>query len=171
MNGKMGSVAAMMVFIGMLSVFALPMVTAEDDLDIALDDNTIECNQTVWIRVVMDARYEDAPAYCNLTDPHDNVYNLGLVELDKDGLGNWSYNPDCTGGTWIVNVTVQIGYLDGGEWESVLLTFTMESQVHCLADSITDWIVLIWMIFVILIILLFLVVIMDRVNRKSDGSS
>jgi len=168
MNSKIRLAGAVMVFLGMLSVLALPMVTAEDGLpdDIALDDDTIECNQVVWVRVDMGAPYEDAPAYCNLTDPHGAVYYLGLVTLDKAGLGNWSYAPDCTGGTWIVNVTIQIGYGDGGGWESVLLTFTMQSAMQCVTSSINELMPTLLYIVMVIVLIILLLILVTKVTDK-----
>ena len=170
MNRKARLVTATMVFLGMLSVLALPVI-AEDgwemDEIVTLDDDTIECYQTVWIRIDAGPFGAGMPVYCNLTDPHGTVYYLGEQELSATtGEANYSYAPECTGGVWTVNVTAQTGFDDGGEWEFVLLTFTMQSATQCIADSVNTLAPTFLYIFVVVILIVLLLIIVAKFTDR-----
>jgi len=168
MNRKARLVTAVMVFLGMLSVLALPVVNALPGY-ITLDDDTIECYQTVWIRINFDTPGADGLlVWCNLTDSHGNVYHLGSMELNSTGAGNYSYAPDCTGGTWTVNVTYP-GYDDGGEPIYVELTFTMQSSTSCVTQSLNEWVPTFFYIFLVLVLICLLLIMVSKVTNRAGG--
>lgn len=165
MINKAKILATTMVIVGMLSVFAMPMVSATLP-DVILDDETIECGQTVWIRIWFDQAGADGIyAYCNLTDPQGSIYELGLTELNSTGGGNYSYAPSCIGGVWIVNVTYE-DFNDGGEFVSQETTFTMQSETSCITTSVNTLLPALFGIFIMMFLLVLLMLMVSKVTDR-----
>jgi hypothetical protein len=65
-----------------------------------------------------------------------------------------------------VNVTIQIGYGDGGEWESVLLTFTMQSAMQCVTSSTNELMPTFLYIVMVIVLIILLLILVTKVTDK-----